>query len=459
MGIAGALPWGATGLVLLALAAASAAGADPVVTTGPTGIRVERTQLDVRLSGWILAEGPASLSDDSLVRALGVDGEIQTLRSTDDGQTWTVADRFPASEPVDAGRSAQWSIASFYLDPVNGKLVRFLYRVLTKIGETGFAYGDAAGYGPRTYRLYYQVSPDGGLNWGPRRQIIEQGAEYDADHWCREVWFGRSGAVTEGRTPTRLADGTIVLPCGLWPSDEFLRTVFDEQRWPAELRGYGAYYIEGFVLKGKWRADDGGLDWVSGATIRLPGGYTAAGQCGSDEPALAFLDDGRWFATVRTSGAQDDMPRLRMPILPWTAVSTDQGATWGEVRPLRFDDGSPAYVPSAYPEMVRSAKTGRWYWIGNLLPQPTYGQCDPRYPLCLAELDPQTLRLKRDTVTVIQDREPDDALLARYSNFRVYEQRRTGDLILLMTRGYSEMQEGEGGLPRPTFRYRIVFPD
>jgi len=70
------------------------------------------------------------------------------------------------------------------------------------------------------------------------------------------------------------------------------------------------------------------------------------------------------------------------------------------------------------------------------------------------ELDAKTRRLKRDTVSVIQDREPGDDAWVRFSNFRVYEERGSRDLILLMRKSYCEL--ARAGLPSPGYRYRIV---
>ena len=44
----------------------------------------------------------------------------------------------------------------------------------------------------------------------------------------------------------------------------------------------------------------------------------------------------------------------------------------------------------------------------------------------------------------------------RFSNFRVYEERGSGDLILLMQKSYCEL--APAGLPTPYYRYRISLP-
>ena len=158
----------------------------------------------------------------------------------------------------------------------------------------------------------------------------------------------------------------------------------------------------------------------------------------------------------RTSTSQVDEFRKRdIPLVRQCGATTDAGVTWEMGRDLLFDDGSPVYSPSAYSEFIHSSKTGKWYWVGNILPEPTYGGCDPRHPLQMVELDTDNLCLERDTVTVIEDQAPGDPDLVRFSNFRIYEERGTGDFILLMTKSYSELTDNWRALPYPCWSYRI----
>jgi hypothetical protein len=271
--------------------------------------------------------------------------------------------------------------------------------------------------------------------------------------------------VLEGRRILKLPDGTLLAPCYLWAEIEqrrrFIRemgaaTGFAFAAGTKELPDEN-YHLIAVCLRGRWRDDLSAIDWESGGRILLPYGFTSAGTCGSDEPTFAVLDDGRVFCVVRTStGMVPEFEKRKIAVLRYCATSRDGGRSWEDIRPLSFSDGGPLYSPSAYSEFIRSSKNGKWYWIGNILPAPTYGGCDPRHPLQIAELDPKTLGIKRDTVTVIQDRSTDEPPLVRYSNFRVYEERGSGDFVLLMTQGYSEKEANP--VKHPTYRYRIRFP-
>ena len=405
-------------------------------------------------SGWVLGQTYASLRSDDLLRAVGA----VLLRSTDGGRTWTQQEVIGESTLTQTGLIRQSGLATFYLDPDNGLLVQFMGEVMIKAGRAELAWGSAVGYGPHTGRILYRISRDGGLTWGPQQQLIESGGRFNDQHWARDVWYGRSAMVIEGQRPYKLPDGTIAIPAYLWPNDEYMKRVFDEQNWPEGLRASAPYFEESRCLLARWKPDLSGLAFTSGGPMRVAGGWTSGGTLGSDEPAVAYLDAHRWLAVVRTGTAQPaDFKAKNIPMLRQCLTSEDAGATWGLSEPLRFDDGTTVYSPCAFSAFARSKRTGQWYWIGNILPEPSWGDCDPRYPLQIVELDARTLRLKKRTLTVIEDKRPEDDKWVRFSNFRVYEERGSGDLILLMQKSYCEF--APSGLPTPYYHYRIHLPE
>jgi len=97
----------------------------------------------------------------------------------------------------------------------------------------------------------------------------------------------------------------------------------------------------------------------------------------------------------------------------------------------RYDDGSTVWTPASVHRFFPSSKTGKSYVIANILPGPVYGQT-PRYPLTIAEFDTNRLCVRRDTVQVIQGLPEGAPKSRRYTNFSMYEERGTGDLVLLM---------------------------
>jgi len=366
----------------------------------------------------------------------------QMWRSPDNGETWTLADEIPIESATLEGLFTETSVGPLYRDPDNGRIVRFqqqrLYTVPASARPTYFESRDA--FVPNSHTVYYQVSVEGGHTWTASRQLIEQGEGFNPNHWAQDVTF-REGCAVLGEPPPfhKLADGRIVFPCQV-------RTAVN-----ADTLGSiqaGRFYAE-------WDAEGTGLTWTSGG--RVPGG-----GC---EQTIAPLADGRLLNILRAQGQIKAYP-FDAWLRPCT-VSDDGGVTWSEPRPLAFDDGQGLTSPRAWSVLIRSEANGRLYWIANILPafdteasaaiRSRYtGRADPRYPLCVAEVDEAAVALKHDTLTVIQDREPHMPHWVRLSNYHVYNDRETGDLVVLMLVSYCEHQEDRGERPWPSYRYRIT---
>jgi hypothetical protein len=121
--------------------------------------------------------------------------------------------------------------------------------------------------------------------------------------------------------------------------------------------------------------------------------------------------------------------------------------TWSDPEPLLYDDGSPVWTPASVSAFYDSSKTGKAYWIGNILDGPVHGQV-PRYPLNFAEFDPGRRCLVKASVRLIQDRPEGAHEHVRYTNFGWYEDRRSGDLIITLSeqyryKGYDQMEKLE----------------
>jgi hypothetical protein len=71
--------------------------------------------------------------------------------------------------------------------------------------------------------------------------------------------------------------------------------------------------------------------------------------------------------------------------------------------------------------------------VGNVSRGPASGN-GPRYPLYIAEVDETIPALKKATLTVIDDRGPNDPDSLQLSNFSLLENRRSGDLEIYLTR-------------------------
>jgi hypothetical protein len=149
------------------------------------------------------------------------------------------------------------------------------------------------------------------------------------------------------------------------------------------------------------------------------------------EPWLAELRNGDLLLDLRGTNLYADPPDP--PGRHWYALSHDQGKTWGPVTAWRYDDGTAFYSPAAMAKLLRHSKTGKLYWFGNISAGQTRGN-SPRYPFYIAEVDETIPALKRSTLTVIDDYDPERHTPAvQFSNFIVFENRQTHEFELYLS--------------------------
>jgi hypothetical protein len=183
------------------------------------------------------------------------------------------------------------------------------------------------------------------------------------------------------------------------------------------------------VLIGRWAGNGKqGLTWTMSRPVM---GDPARSTRGMVEPTLAWLRDGRLLMVSR--GSNDKNPKL--PAYKWASWSDDGGLNWTAPVPWTYTDGGTFYSPSACSQLVEHS-SGRVFWLGNLLPANPAGN-RPRYPFVIAEVDRATGLLKRDTVRVVDDRQPGESELLTLSNFLAREDRETHEICLHMTRMFA----------------------
>jgi hypothetical protein len=174
---------------------------------------------------------------------------------------------------------------------------------------------------------------------------------------------------------------------------------------------------------------------AEGALRVRPGGVVAVdpekSTRGFSENTMAELSDGRVAMVIR--GSNDSRPEKLG--CKWMAFSKDQGESWSEPRPWEYDDGSPVESPAAGSAIFRSVKNGKIYWMGNICTngEKAYAN-NPRSPLVIGEVQEEPFALKRATVTVIDERSAGDSPAVQFSNFRYYQDRLTGEVVLFLSR-------------------------
>ena len=286
--------------------------------------------------------------------------------------------------------------------------------------------------GSINYKIWYCVSTDGGKTYDKERPLVQRGAEYSAQHPNRYVWIGKNGychATLLWPFLVKMSNGHIFLPCMYSPLDEN-----GEYHCPDGVSGYSSV----FGLIGVW--DDAGNDVIWDVTdpITLPRDKSTGGlsECGVIE-----LRDrpGHIFMVIRAGNEGDKTGQV--PCWKWKTLSTDYGKTWSEPTPFTFNDGESFWSPTSQAMFIRSSRTGKVYWIGNISRiRPRAGS--PRYPLVIAELDEEKLGLRRETVTVIDDRVPGDSADMQLSNFGFIEDPQTGHILVTLDRSQGRSSWG-----------------
>jgi len=323
--------------------------------------------------------------------------------SLDNGKQW-----FPVNDarltPLTAerkmthvGYEGPWA---YWLEPSAGWLIGF---------HSTPRFDDEFVKPPRS-RFLFNVSGDGGLSWQTARPIIHTGDGCDAHRWMPQFDPEKNMAQFDQPHPITLDDGTLLFGF--------------TQKMPR--------YVTRF-FRGQWSERDTTMQWEVSQPIGVPVDVSSTGPC---EPDLLSLGGQRVLATMRAQG----IPAKQVPSSRQCSVSEDGGRTWSRPQPLKYDDGTPVWVPAALSAFQRHPASGRIFWFANIQSQPVYGQL-PRYPLTMAEFDPQRMCLKRDSVTVIQDLPPgappagdpkQGQLGRRYSNFGHYVDRETNEFVILV---------------------------
>jgi len=345
--------------------------------------------------------------------------------SEDNGRTWSDWLNDPHSWPAKDGYSREQMPVAWCDDPDRDVIVRFIFHRMLE-GEAPDALREYFRTGRQTMfdHNYYQLSFDDGRTWSDMKQLRYE----DGDALRASAMYGSYSAIA-----TR--DGAIVYPAAGIPID---------------LAGVPVSGVRCFV--GQW--DDAARDyaWEVSAPIAVP--HSVSGR-GLLEPTIAELTDGRLLVEMRSSTVAVEPQwkgKTTSPGRRWISLSDDGGQTFGDVTDLRYDDGESFYSPSTLALLRRHSGNGKLYWFGNITPQPPDGNL-PRYPLVMAEVDERMPALRRDTVALIDDRDPaSDSPKVQFSNFSIIEDRQTGAFELYMTR-YGE--RASHWLHADAYRYTI----
>jgi hypothetical protein len=343
--------------------------------------------------------------------------DYMDMFSYDNGRTWTQPTLHLKSENTEGGKIRYGEQAALF-DPENEKLIVIINRSF---------YPDNK-FHPDVHFL--TVS------------LVQEIFDPMTNTWSKltplEIDFPGRIAVSFCH-PIKTSKGRLVFPAQ--------STYLDKDGKPVHYRGCWAPVNIVVNILGDYR-DDGTIKWKISKPVFPDLEKTSRGF---SEPTVAELKDGRFAMIMR--GDNSIFPEK--PGYKWVSFSEDHCETWSEPVPLPCDDGEPIESSSSGSVLFRSIKNGNLYWIGNLCIEGIRPRGNfPRTPLVIAEVQEEPFfALKRDSIRIIDKRAPNEPLTLQLSNFRIYQDRENGDIVLFLSR-YGEYS-AENWMLADYYRYRI----
>lgn len=387
----------------------------------------------------------------ALVRSSDWSDTVRRRRSEDNGRTWSdwelVYEEAPEQEGyVQSGGPSQRGTGPF--DPVSGMLVKPVFQRIVK-GDPKVAMSQLW-QGNRLFcdHGFYQLSEDDGKSWGGARQLkYEEGPDFDPANWGEPTFFRTNEMYIGGAAA--LSNGTVAISATV-PVE--YRDAEDEKAPSVFPNTYREGCVAGAMcFVGRWNADRGDYGWERSHPVYLPRRRSTRGLVELD---LSELKNGNLLLLMRGSNAGLDP--LECPARKWYSVSRDGGLSWTPVCDIRYDTGEPLYSPASISHSFRSSRTGKLYWIGNIPEAPPDGN-SPRYPLQIVEVDEEGPSFRKDTLTVIDDRDPDrDSEHVQLSNFSVVQDRETGDVKLYLVK-LGQRGTGADTWSADAYKYTLSF--
>lgn len=375
---------------------------------------------------------------------------IRRRVSPDNGRTWSAWDLLHPQWPTQGNCHREESSICNLADPASGKTIETVFqRIMLGDPQQGITEawkGNQRYFDHGFYRLYAE---DGKKGPDFRQFRYEEGAPFDEHEWARPDYL-RTNQMYIGYTIIRLSDGSLLYPvCLGMPYKDV-----EDDRIVGHIPNFGmkdtVCGVRCFI--GRWNAGRDDYDWVISAPTFLPRRISTRGLA---EPAIAELRNSRLLLDFRGSNWRLDPHTV--PGRHWMSVSNDKGRTWSPVTDWRFDTGEQFYSPASYAKMIRSTKTGKLYWVGNISDTPAKGN-SPRYPLVIVEIDEELPALKKDTLTVIDQRNPArDAESLQLSNFSLIENRETRQLEIYLARIGEKGPKSPDVWTTDAWRYILTF--
>jgi hypothetical protein len=416
-------------LLLLSTTISPAAETSPIQGSNPIAEvkrEIYREHPRPKTSVWAAAHyvGPGLLREERCSTMARSDTPKKPKRrwSKDNGRTWSEYEPMPEFVTNPQGLRIVWCPMSYFHDAEHGVLMSVWLRQATLKKRHGKKTRKVGGN-----QTFSRISRDLGRTWSePRQMTYEPGAVFDPKKPLDPEYLNYNPAYA-GNNVIRHSNGTLVhAVCSVNINEDI--SVLNPKgvsAWhaPPDVRCIGS-----LCFIGRWDDQLGDYRWEPGKPVWVTRSVSSRGLI---EPEVAELKDGRVLVVWRA--ANDRLDPKEMPGYKLFSVSTDGGKTLSPPKPWTYEDGTPFFSPSAIHRMIRHSVTGKLYWIGNISPRPVRGN-SPRYPLVIAEVNEEIPALKRDTVTIIDDRRPEDSAKLQLSNFSLLEDREDHTLEVYLTR-------------------------
>jgi hypothetical protein len=335
--------------------------------------------------------------------------------SHDNGRMWSADEVRWKSSVVPKGRIRYAEPAAFF-DTDTQKLIVLTDKVLYPNDKLNV---------DTDYTLVIDIYDPKNHTWSERRELTFRGQ--------------RSPAMSFS-FPIKTASGRLLFPG--------MRKTVDASGKAIHFKNTWAPVDEAVAVIGEYKGTE--IEWRLGEPLNIAPEVSSRGL---DENTLWQLPDGRIAAICRgDNSAFADKPGYK-----WLSFSRDDGERWSPPAPLPATGGEPIESGANGSALFRSIKNGRLYWMGNLALGGERANGNwPRSPLVIVEVQEEPFALKRDTIFAVDEHGYNDSPRVQMSNFRFYQDRETGDIVIFLTR-YGEKSEKEWMVAN-YYRYRVEIP-
>ena len=347
--------------------------------------------------------------------------------SEDNGVTWTknpMTPDFTKGLPHGYRRNETTSV----FDRGTNRMITIVNSIDVKDLDPGIHEPPVA---QKTYYLRYRVSDDAGRTWRFDDPIVHKGS-FNAQNPFPGIFIGKNSIYIgdKGSIPLVIRSGKILVPA---------QTTILGKDGELSNPGNGHTYTDVVVLIGTWDKE-GKLSWEMSDRVEGDPGRSTRGMI---EPTLTELKDGRLIMIMRGSNASRGSTEYVLPSHKWISVSEDGGRSWTKPEPLGFENGKPLFSPSSMSTIFKHS-SGRYFWVGNMTEKNSEGNL-PRWPLVLAELNPDNLKLIPGSLLVLDTRTKEDETRGRLdiSHLTLIEDRKTKEIILTYPRSYHAYKSRE----------------